>query len=185
MKERRTENILLSFEIFDSIVEGWFSVWFVKGFAAIVDVQYLSISNIIRAILGAILMFVVIKRFEKPTFKHIIFSWILSYFSLFALFLTPGYFLLISTILSVLMGSIVGAFRNSLYAINIPNERRARYDNHVMLLQRIGSIIGGSIAYLTILPHTSYQMIWICGYIAFDIDLIITLILIKKRVIAY
>lgn len=179
------EKLLLILNISDGVIGGWFSVWYTKIFLNLLDYKYVSAQNILSALLGVLLMLLVIKMFEEPSFRVIFYSSILSYLSLFALYLSPGMFILVNTICSILMGALVTALRNSIQAKNIANDRRASYDNYESVLSRIGLIIGGIFAFMTILPTIQYQIIWICSYVIFDLDLIIIYFLVKYNVLKY
>ena len=83
------------------------------------------------------------------------------------------------------MGALVTALRNSIKAKNIAHDHRAHYDNYESVLTRVGLIIGGVFAFITILPTIQYEVIWICSYVIFDLDLIILYFLIRFNILKY
>jgi len=178
-------NVLLTLFLSDAIVEGWMGVWWIKCFAPMLSSEIISVNNMLNSALGIIFMYVIIRRYEKPAIGGIVISGLVSYLSLFALMISPSVFMLVSTFMGVLMGSLVRAFGNNLIADNISQTERASFDNHASLMRNTGSIIGGCAAFFTVPTEIAYWKVWIAIFIAFDTDLVVRIILIKTGFFNY
>lgn len=160
-------------------------MWFLKAFITLVSSNALAISDGIQAILTVIFALSIVKFLGDITFKKIYIVWILSYTGLLALFISPTTFLICSTFSSAAFLSIITIFKNNLNAQNITNSERAMYDNYQFILQNIFRMFGSCIAYISILPTVPFYYVWIAVYIAFDIDLILTVLLVKTNKLKY
>ena len=178
-------HILLALFCFDVTIEGWFSIWYLKIFIELIDAQFISFNSILSSALGIFTMYVVIKRYEKPSPTILVMCTLISYLGLLGLIFSPSIFLISSTLLGTVLGAVSTSFRNNITAQNVPSDYRAKYDNWQTFLTKISIIIGSSIAYFTIAESVAYWKIWIMTFMLFDLDLMVKLILIKKGIIKY
>ncbi len=178
-------NVLVALFLTDAVVQGWMGIWWIKCFAPLLPAKTISVNDILSAALGIVFMYVIIRKYEKPSVGAIIISGLVSYLSLFALMISPSVFVLVSTFMGVWMVSLVRVFGNNLIAENIQQSERASFDNHVALMRNIGLIVGGCIAFFTVPTERAYWKVWIAIFIAFDTDLIIRVILIRTGFFYY
>lgn len=179
-------KLLLLLRFFDNIVSGWLCVWWVSIFAPLLSTETFSYRNIIMTSLSIVFMGIMIyKKKETPRLSTLLIALMLSYVGLFGLFSTYDHFVLISTATSTIYRDIASFFQSSLLAQNIEPTKRNLFDNRATLVGSIGFILGSTLALVTLFEGYPIWLLWLCIYMVFDIDTLVTYLCIKKGYLNY
>jgi hypothetical protein len=128
MNSTKQAKVLIALCLTDSIMGNWLRVWWIKIFSDMISSNMLSINGILQSLLGLLTLSFVVKKCEIPKMRTLILNCLFSYTGLFALLISPSVFILVSTVLGSLFGSLATAFNNAIYAQNISQEYRNKFD---------------------------------------------------------
>lgn len=173
-------------EFMDSVILSWMSVWYVKVFIDLISTETVAIRNMVTSVGGALLTLLLLKYYEdKVPIVVVLIAIAVSYTALVALLIGPNEFILLTSILGIGVGCTCRMMMNNIYAKNIPQEERAKFDNYRELSSSLGNIIGGALACVSILAWVNYQVMWPLIYLALDINMIAIIWAIKKKWLEY
>jgi hypothetical protein len=178
-------KLLMYISLIDSMLGSWLRIWWIKVFAVLLTSKVLSLDGFIKSLLGIAIVSFVIKKCEVPKLWHIIAIGLASYVSLFALYWSPSCFIIVSAVCGTIFSAFANAFNYAIYAQNIEQKERNKFDNRVDLMCYVGGVIGTALAFVTILKDVPYWIIWIAVYILFDIDLYVKIFCIKTGFLKY
>jgi len=179
-------KMMLGFDLWNSTISGWFGVWWLSIFVGMLDPTTFSYRGIIGSVLGILSMGVLIHtRKETPSLRMVYTATVVASCSLIGLAHSYDVFVLVAAIISPVNNTIMGAFHNSLKAQNVPKEWRHKYDNRSSLVDSCGTILGSTLALLTVFETVQPWIIWAAMYILMDLDIVVIGILVKLKVLTY
>lgn len=186
MEIRNRSRILCLIQAYDGIISVWLRLWWVVVFVDYLSQNTLSIREMVCSITGLATAFAIAKRTRAPKLGEVWLFAILGYASLLALAISCDAFILIGAVVCAWGSALASGFATRLVACNIPNkDDRTRHDNWLRVTECLAGLAGAGLFWAYDLKDAAPWTVWVAIYVLFDIDLLVTTILIQKGQLAY
>ena len=186
MTTKTRSLILCLIQSYDGIINVWLRLWWVVVFVGFLRQDTLSYREMICSVTGLVTSFAIAKRIHAPKLAEVWIFALIGYISLLALFISPDAFLLYSSVACAWGSSLMSGFKTRLTACNMPDkDDRTRHDNWINVAECIAGLLGAGVFWLWDAKGIAPWAVWMAIYALFDVDMVLTTILLKKGILAY
>lgn len=186
MEVQNRSRILCLIQAYDGIISTWLRLWWVVVFVKFLSQNTLSIREMVCCITGLITAFAVAKRTRAPKLGEVWLFAFVGYASLLALAISCDAFILLGAVICAWGSALASGFSTRLVACNIPNkDDRTRHDNWLRVTECVAGLAGAGLFWLYDLKDVQPWIVWVAIYVLFDIDMLVTTVLIHKGHLTY